>query len=228
MTDLIRSLPASFSIEGHQTITRTHRVALVAKRLIDMVLSAVALILIAPVILAVAIAVRLDSKGPALFRQTRVGVGGRSFRIVKFRTMVDGAEEVLKSDPDLHKLHMQNDFKLPVDLDPRVTGVGRFLRRTSLDELPQLFNVLRGDMSLVGARPIEPAQVHRLYGQHTDAYHHMRPGLTGFWQVNGRSEVSQQDRAEMDVYYLQNWSLWLDLRIMLKTLPVVIRKHGAH
>jgi lipopolysaccharide/colanic/teichoic acid biosynthesis glycosyltransferase len=190
--------------------------------------AAIGLVLVAPVLFLVSVLVRLDSSGPVLFRQTRVGVGGRGFRIAKFRTMVVDAERVLADDPELARLHRVNSFKLPVDSDPRVTRIGRFLRRTSLDELPQLWNVLRGDMSIVGARPVEPRQVPTLYGRDQGLYLRMRPGLTGYWQVSGRSHIGDEGRAELDSYYVENWNLWLDVRIMVKTLPAVLSRHGAH
>jgi lipopolysaccharide/colanic/teichoic acid biosynthesis glycosyltransferase len=198
------------------------------KRGVDVVVAAVLLLVSLPVVLAVALLIRLDSPGPVLFRQTRVGAGGRRFRIVKFRTMVRDAEQILQNDIALRRLHESNSFKLPVDSDPRVTRVGRWLRRTSVDELPQLWNVLCGDMSLVGARPVEPAQVARLYGGRQEVYLRMRPGLTGPWQVSGRSHVGDDERVAFDTSYVENWRMSADLRILARTVPAVLRRRGAH
>ena len=226
MTDLLRPLP--FSLEDSPVLTLGARVQLAAKRGVDIAVALVGLVIVFPFMLILAAAVKLDSHGPALFRQTRVGAGGRTFKITKFRTMVDKAEALLYEDPELRRLHRSNSFKLPVEMDPRVTRLGRMLRATSLDELPQLWNVLVGDMSLVGARPSEPAQVAQLYGENQEYYLSMRPGLTGYWQVNGRSAVGDDDRVALDMHYVQNWSFWLDIRVIVKTLPAVIARRGAH
>ena len=234
MTDLIQ--PHTIDVAGVSTTfprevlarPTSFRLRMAVKRTADIVLATAGIILALPVLLLIGLAVRLDSRGPALFRQTRVGAGGRHFRMIKFRTMVDGAEAVLAAHPALLELHKRSDFKLPIEHDPRVTRVGRFLRRSSIDELPQLWNVLLGHMSLVGVRPVEPDQVPELYREHQRVYTQMRPGLTGLWQVSGRSHVANIDRAELDVYYVENWSLGLDARVALKTLPVVLQRHGAH
>jgi lipopolysaccharide/colanic/teichoic acid biosynthesis glycosyltransferase len=230
MTDLIRTMPMDFRLDRLEieSVPASVRRRIAAKRAIDVIVSFLGLVVILPVLAVVALLVRITSPGPALFRQTRVGAGGRRFKVLKFRTMVCDAEERLAADPDLRRLHEANDFKLPVELDPRVTAIGRVLRRMSLDELPQLFNVLRGDMSLVGARPIEPAQVPLLYGARQGLYLRMRPGLTGYWQVNGRSAVTDEARAELDLHYLRNWNLKLDAQIMLRTLPAILTRHGAY
>jgi lipopolysaccharide/colanic/teichoic acid biosynthesis glycosyltransferase len=229
MTDLLRTLPVGAVDHTYPDVEVLRvRAGLVAKRTLDVLLSAIALLLFAPLMLLIALAVRLDSSGPSLFRQTRVGAAGRRFNILKFRTMVPNAQEILEADADLYVRYMNNDFKLPTEIDPRVTRLGRFLRGSSLDELPQLWNILRGDMSLVGARPIEPAQVPMLYRGNSSLLLQMRPGLTGYWQVNGRSHVGDSERAELDLHYVRNWSLWLDLRILAKTVPAVLTRHGAH
>ncbi len=228
MTDLLRTLPVRLGDRFEEAVPLSLRLRLAVKRSLDVVLALVGLLLTGPALLLIGMAVRLASPGSAFFRQSRVGAGGRRFEILKFRTMVENAEEVLNANPELRRLFLANSFKIPVELDPRVTPIGRFLRRTSLDELPQLWNVLRGDMSLVGPRPIEASQVQALYGHRQALYLGMRPGLTGHWQVSGRSTVGDEDRAELDVHYLRNWSLRLDLWIMLKTLPAVLRRHGAY
>jgi exopolysaccharide production protein ExoY len=199
---------------------------LVAKRVLDVVVAVVGLLVLIPVILVIAATIRVGSEGPALFVHERLGQGGRPFRMLKFRTMQPDAEEVLHSDPLLHQRYVQNGFKLQTDEDPRVTRVGRFLRKTSLDELPQLWNVLKGDMSLVGPRPIVMDELPR-YGQLRGAYLEPRPGLTGRWQVEGRSQVGYPLRAELDADYLRTWNLSADLSLIARTIPTVLTRRGA-
>jgi exopolysaccharide production protein ExoY len=200
---------------------------LVLKRTVDMLIAATALLITAPLMLLIALAVRLDSPGPIIFRQLRLGRHGRIFRCLKFRSMYVDAEERLRANEELYALYVAGDYKLPEDLDNRITRVGRFLRRTSLDELPQLFNVLRGDMSLVGPRPIVPDEL-RHYSQEGPLLLSLRPGITGAWQVNGRSTVSYPIRVDLELDYVQSWSIGKDFKILLQTLPVVLGQKGAH
>lgn len=208
-------------------IPRLHTFQTMVKRGLDLVVSATALVFLAPLLLLVAVAVRLESNGPVLFRQRRLGVGGRPFTIFKFRSMRSDAEDVLRQDPELYAEYVKNDFKLPEARDPRVTRLGAFLRRSSLDELPQLLNVLKGDMSLVGPRPIVPEEIGQ-YGAEAAVFLAVRPGVTGHWQINGRSLVGYPERAKLDIDYIVNWSLWQDLEILVKTVPRVFRSEGAH
>ena len=196
------------------------------KRTFDVALVVVTLPLTLPVGVLLGLAVRATSRGPAIFRQERVGRGGRPFRMYKFRTMVVDAEERLARDPELHALYVRNDHKIPAKLDPRVTRLGRFLRVTSLDELPQLINVVDGSMSLVGPRPITKPQYDDVEPL-LDAYRAARPGMTGYWQVMGRSLIPYPERAEYDAHYVRNWSLHRDLVILLQTPLAVVRKRGA-
>jgi exopolysaccharide biosynthesis polyprenyl glycosylphosphotransferase len=198
---------------------------LLVKRVMDVTLAAIGLVVLAPVFLLVAIAIKLDSPGPVFFRQRRVGQAGRLFDILKFRSMRVDAEQALVglqeqsiySDPRL--------FKIPKD--PRVTSLGRWLRRTSIDELPQLYNVLKGDMSLVGPRPPLPSEV-ALYEEHHFFRFDMRPGITGPWQVSGRNLVTLFDEViRLEGEYVRNWHPGLDLSILLRTIPVVLRMRGA-
>ncbi|HET8649656.1 MAG TPA: sugar transferase [Gemmatimonadales bacterium] len=208
---------------------------LVLKRVVDLIGATLGLILLSPVMLLVAAAVKLDSRGPVFFRQERIGVGGRRFWVWKFRTMFQGVSDEVHRDlvtrmlagDEINTAHAAHDgtavFKLVNDA--RVTEVGRFLRRTSLDELPQLFNVLRGEMSLVGPRP--PVRYE------FEAYDHwqfdrlrVRPGITGLWQVSGRNRLSYLQMCELDVEYVRHWSIGLDLRILLRTIPVVLLNSG--
>lgn len=208
-------------------VSRLHFVQVALKRTTDIVLSLAGMLLLLPVFAAVAVAVKLDSDGPVLFRQKRLGVGGRPFTIYKFRSMHIDAEEKLRSDPSLYAAYVANDYKLPPLRDPRVTSVGAFLRRTSLDELPQLFNVLKGQMSLVGPRPIVPDEIEK-YGNEASVFLAVKPGVTGHWQTNGRSHVGYPERANLDIEYIENWSLTKDLEILLKTVPHLLRGDGAH
>lgn len=199
-----------------------------AKFLIDLIATLIGGVLILPLIVLIAFLVRLDSPGPIFYRQTRLGREGLPFKAWKFRTMVQNADEVLKeyfiSHPDL-KEDWDKYHKLKVD--PRVTRVGRFLRRTSLDELPQLWNILRGEMSLVGPRPIISEEIPR-YGDKYLLYTKVTPGLTGMWQVSGRNNITYEERVNLDAYYVRNWSVWLDLYILLRTIWVVISAEGAY
>ena len=198
-----------------------------AKRLMDIVISSIGLIVMSPIIVALALWIRLDSEGGALFSQDRLGRGGRLFRCLKFRTMRSDAEDLLRSQPDLYELYIANDFKLPEGLDPRITRSGWFLRKTSLDELPQLWNVLKGDMSLVGPRPIVPDEIVHYDGV-SSLLLSLRPGMTGKWTVGGRSSVAYPKRADMELEYIRNWSVLGDLEILLRTGRVVWKRGGAH
>jgi lipopolysaccharide/colanic/teichoic acid biosynthesis glycosyltransferase len=202
---------------------------LLIKRVIDWAGASVGLILLTPVMLVIALLVRLDSPGPVLFRQLRRGHRGRLFCVLKFRTMLEGAEQYL---PDLENSNESAGgvlFKLRDD--PRVTRLGWFLRRYSLDELPQLINVWWGEMSLVGPRPLQLRDSDRLFASNPDGYARrleVMPGLTGPWQVGGRSEVDYERMLELDLDYVQNWSLGQDLFIICKTFLVVLRPRGAY
>ena len=200
---------------------------LVLKRLLDVSLSAMALVLLSPLMLLIAAAVRIEDKGPVFFRQRRVGRHGRSFGCLKFRSMYTDAEQRLQADPELFQLYVENDYKLPEEVDTRVTRVGRFLRRTSLDELPQLWNVLKGQMSLVGPRPIVPAEI-RHYNGEASLLLTLKPGITGSWQVSGRSTLQYPERATVELEYVEQWSLLSDLWILLRTVPAVLTRRGAH
>lgn len=194
------------------------------KRAFDVTASACAILLLAPVMAAIAIAVKLDTAGPVLFRQRRIGQDGAPFTMLKFRSMFVGAEE------RLHEVAGENHadgllFKHPED--PRVTRVGRAIRKWSLDELPQLLNVLWGDMSLVGPRPPLPHEV-ELYDEWLGRRLHVKPGVTGLWQVNGRHELSFEDYVRYDLFYVRNWSLALDLSVLWRTLPAVLSRRGSY
>lgn len=195
------------------------------KRALDIVISLAAILIFLPIIALVWIALSLS--GPALFKQARVGFGGRQFNCYKFRSMIVGAEPVLER-------HLREDAEARAEWnahrklrnDPRITPLGRFLRKTSLDELPQLFNVLAGDMSIVGPRPIVSAEVPR-YGASFDAYVAARPGLTGLWQVSGRSDCPYPERVALDAHYVRQWAFAFDLMLLAKTVPIVMACRGS-
>ncbi|NMB90027.1 MAG: undecaprenyl-phosphate galactose phosphotransferase WbaP [Chloroflexi bacterium] len=197
------------------------------KRLMDIGLVVFGGGLILPVLAGIAVLVKLSSKGSVLYRQERIGLGGKRFSVIKFRTMVTNADQILadylKANP-----HLKDEWEAKHKLahDPRVTPVGRVLRKLSLDELPQLWNVLVGDMSLVGPRPIVADEIKRYEG-YFHLYSRVRPGITGMWQVSGRSGIDYQDRVKLDDYYVRNWSIWLDIYILARTIWAVLTKDGA-
>ena len=196
----------------------------ITKKIMDLVLSFIGLILLIPVFLILAILVKLDSKGPVFYAHTRKGKNRSDIKIYKFRTMYSNSDEIFESFSDEQKEEYYKNFKL--DNDPRVTKIGDFLRRTSLDEIPQLANVLKGDLSLVGPRPIVEKEICK-YGQYADKLFSVIPGITGYWQSHGRSDTSYDERIEMDMYYIDNKSILLDIKIMFKTVISVIKKEGA-
>ena len=186
-----------------------------------------ALFVLMPVFLTIAGLLKLFDPGPVFFAQDRLGVGGHRFRLYKFRSMRVNAEAILKSNSELYQKYVANDYKLPDKEDPRVTRLGRFLRRTSLDELPQLWNVLQGHMSLVGPRPIVPTEI-EAYEPYADLLLSTRPGITGIWQISGRSVMRYPDRAFLDLDYVGNHSISSDISIIARTVPAVLRRRGAH
>lgn len=196
----------------------------VLKLMIDYGFALAALLIAAPVMLVLAILVRLDSPGPIVYRRRVMGLNGRQFDAFKFRTMVTNGDELLEQYPELQQ-ELAETHKLKDD--PRVTRIGRFIRKFSLDELPQLINVFKRDMSLVGPRMISPPEM-EMYRQWGMNLLTVRPGITGLWQVSGRSDLSYEDRVRLDMQYIRNWSFWLDLQILFQTLPAVIRSRGAY
>jgi exopolysaccharide biosynthesis polyprenyl glycosylphosphotransferase len=196
---------------------------LLAKRFADTALATLLLILLSPLMLAVAVLVAFTSAGPILYRQIRCGLGGRRFTLLKFRSMVQNAEELRA---DMEHLNEADGPVFKIADDPRVTPIGRWLRRTSLDELPQLWNILRGDMSFVGPRPPIPAEVDK-YESWQRRRLRMRPGLTCLWALEGRSQLNFDRWMQLDLSYIDRWSLWLDAQIFLKTIPHVLFGRGA-
>ena len=196
------------------------------QRFIDIAGSGLALLLLSPLMLLVAAAIKIFDSGPVLFRQERLGLGGRTFTLLKFRSMRSDAEQILAADPELHRQYIANDFKLPPHQDPRISRLGRFLRKSSIDELPQFWNVLRGEMTMVGPRPIVPKEISQ-YEPYVDLLFSARPGLTGPWQVSGRNQIRYPERAFLDLDYVSSHSVSEDLSIALRTLPAVIRGRGV-
>ena len=194
------------------------------KRMIDIVLSLFGLVLISPFVVIIAIHIKIDSKGPVFFKHHIIGKNGKPFSMYKFRTMKDGAEAMINDFTPEQLEEWRENFKLKDD--PRITRIGKFLRKTSLDELPQLINILRGDMSIVGPRPIIEVELEE-YGNDKDEFLSIRPGLTGWWASNGRSEISYPERCSYELYYVRNESFWLDVKIMFLSVFSVFLHKGA-
>lgn len=216
--------------EQHPLRDLSRRIALGGriKRVLDVSLALVALVILSPLFVMVSLAVRSTSKGPVLFGHTRVGFGSATFRCWKFRTMVSDGEGVLEQHFQAfpgERFEWETNRKLKND--PRVTWIGNILRVYSVDELPQLLNVLRGDMSIVGPRPVVLDEL-KMYGSSAALYLGTRPGITGLWQTSGRSDIGYGDRVSLDCDYVNNWSIWKDCKIILKTIPTVIAAEGSY
>lgn len=198
------------------------------KRCIDIIGALIGLIISSPIFILVSIMYLFgESKGPVFFKQQRYGKNGELFYIYKFRSMVVNADEKLKQNKVLYQKYIKNNYKLEQNEDPRITKVGRFLRKTSLDELPQFINVLKGDMSLVGPRPIVEEEL-KEYKDKGNDFLSVKPGMTGYWQVSGRSNVGYPERVNLELYYVYNSSLILDLKIIIKTILLVLLRKGAY
>ena len=194
------------------------------KRVIDVILASVALILLSPLFAIIAIAIKIDSKGPVFFAHKRIGKNGKIIKLYKFRSMVINAEELIKSFTPEQMREYKEKYKLTND--PRITKVGKFLRKTSLDELPQLINIINGDLSIIGPRPVVADELEK-YGVNKDKFLSVTPGLTGYWAANGRSNTTYEQRMEMELYYIDNLSLKMDIKVFFKTILSVLKKEGA-
>lgn len=194
------------------------------KRVIDVILASVALILLSPLFAIIAIAIKIDSKGPVFFAHKRIGKNGKIIKLYKFRSMVINAEELIKSFTPEQMREYKENYKLTND--PRITKVGKFLRKTSLDELPQLINIINGDLSIIGPRPLVADELEK-YGVNKDKFLSVTPGLTGYWAANGRSNTTYEQRMEMELYYIDNLSLKMDIKVFFKTILSVLKKEGA-
>lgn len=214
-SDLFREIESNLSKK---------KIHLVLKRVFDILFSSVFFVLLIPLFLIIILWIKMDSKGEAIFRQIRIGLNGKPFTIYKFRTMVKDADKMFKKEVSKENL---KDFVFQDKDDPRITRSGKFLRKTSLDELPQLINIIKGDMSLIGPRPEIP-DIANLYSDYEKIRLLMKPGVSGLAQVNGRGNLDLGKTIEYDVEYVKNFSIWLDLRIFLKTFKVVLLREGAY
>lgn len=219
--------PKDFQVKSIR-LENNDRNYLTLKRSIDILGSLVGLILTLPLLALISILYSFEEvRGPILFKQKRIGFKGNEFYIYKFRSMAINAEEKLKSDQTLYAKYIANNYKLESEEDPRITSLGRFLRKTSLDELPQLINVLKGEMSLVGPRPVLKDEL-REYKNKTNDFLSVKPGVTGYWQVCGRSNIGYPERVDLELHYIYNQSLWFDIKILVKTVWIVLLKKGAY
>ena len=194
------------------------------KRVFDIVFSLIGLVLLSPIFLIISVIIKLDSKGPVFFVHSRIGEKGKPIGIYKFRTMVNNAEDLIKKFTPEQKEEFERSYKL--ENDPRITKIGNFLRKTSLDELPQILNILKGELSIIGPRPIIQAELEK-YEENKEKFLSVKPGLTGYWAANGRSDTSYEERMQMELYYVDNMSFKLDVKIFFKTIFAVIKKEGA-
>lgn len=226
--NLNSSLDRDYNEVSKAATSSKEKIYYLTKRMIDIVGAFVGIVLLFPVMLLIYLSYLFEKeRGSPLFKQKRIGLNGKVFNIFKFRTMVINAEEKLKSDPVLYKKYIENNYKLEPHEDPRITRMGQFLRRTSLDELPQLFNVLKGDMSLVGPRPVVTEELAE-YKNKISVFLSVKPGITGYWQVSGRSNVGYPERVDIELSYIYNKSLLLDMKIIIKTIVKVLNRDGAY
>ena len=214
----------SFRTQSDVKTKISKKVYIKVKRVIDVILASIALILLSPLFAIIAIAIKIDSKGPVFFAHKRIGKNGKIIKLYKFRSMVINAEELIKSFTPEQMREYKENYKLTND--PRITKVGKFLRKTSLDELPQLINIINGDLSIIGPRPVVIDELEK-YGMNKDKFLSVTPGLTGYWAANGRSNTTYEQRMEMELYYIDNLSLKMDIKVFFKTILSVVKKEGA-
>lgn len=194
------------------------------KRIVDFILSFIGLIVLSPAFLFLSIIIKIDSKGPVFFAHKRIGKNGNAIKIYKFRTMHKDAEAMIENFTEEQMKEYKENYKLKED--PRITRVGKILRKTSLDELPQILNILKGELSIIGPRPVVESELEK-YGPNKSKFLSVKPGLTGYWQANGRSSTTYEERMDMELYYIENRSLWLDIKLFFKTIISVIKREGA-
>ncbi|MDO4458358.1 sugar transferase [Ligilactobacillus animalis] len=201
---------------------------LVIKRFFDIVVSLCALVFVVPLTLVIWLIDSFgENKGPVFYKQRRIGKDHRPFYIYKYRSMIVDADKKLKEDKDLYALYVKNSYKLPPNKDPRITGFGRFLRKSSVDELPQFFNILKGDMSLIGPRPVVEEELAQ-YGDRVDKFLSVTPGAMGYWQASGRSTVHYPERCDLELYYVDHASLWFDIKILFRNIISIFKTEGAY
>ncbi|MED4063774.1 sugar transferase [Priestia megaterium] len=201
---------------------------LLTKRVVDIIGAFIGLLLTFPIFVLISVLYLFgENKGPIFFGQSRIGRDGKVFKMYKFRSMIVNAEAVLKNDKLLYKKYLENNYKLEPEEDPRITKIGSFLRKTSLDELPQLINVLKGDMSLVGPRPVIQEEL-KEYNNRLAEFLNVKPGVTGYWQICGRSDVGYPERADLEFYYIEHRGVKLDFTIIIKTVVLVLNRKGAY
>lgn len=204
--------------------TNNKKIYYTIKRILDIILATVGLIILLPFFLLIGILIKLDSKGPIFFTHNRIGKNGKTFKMYKFRTMYQNAQEMIKDFTEEQMKEWKENYKLKND--PRITKIGNILRKTSLDELPQIWNIIKGDLSIIGPRPIIDEELEK-YGNNKEKFLSITPGLTGYWQANGRSDTTYEERMEMELYYVDHISWKLDVKIFFKTIISVIKKEGA-
>lgn len=213
-------------LENMQTRSKTY---LAIKRTCDIIVSGLALVVLVPTaFLVMAIIYRFgENKGPMIYKQRRIGKNGKPFKIWKFRSMVVNADKKLKSNPELYRKYIANSYKLPAEEDPRITKFGRFIRKTSIDELPQFVNIFKGDMSLVGPRPVVEPEL-KEYGDQVEKLLSMTPGAMGWWQASGRSNIEYPERCEVELYYIDHASLWFDIKVIFLNIVSIFKHTGAY
>lgn len=212
------------SVKKYTEVLKKNTIYVKVKRMIDVALATIGLIVLAPVFAIIALAIKIESNGPVFFKHTRIGQNGKIIKIYKFRSMVQNAEELIqKFTPEQMKEYKEN-YKLTDD--PRITKIGKFLRKTSLDELPQLINIIKGELSIIGPRPVVQDELEK-YGADAQKFLSVTPGLTGYWAANGRSDTTYEERMKMELYYVDNMSMILDLKIFFKTILSVLKREGA-
>lgn len=215
---------SSVSTKQYKEIVIEKKIYKKIKRIMDIVFATIGLIVLLPVFAIIAIAIKLESKGKVFFKHTRIGRNGEIIKIYKFRSMVENAEELIQNfTPEQMKEYKEN-FKLTDD--PRITKIGKFLRKTSLDELPQIINIIKGELSIIGPRPVVQDELEK-YGENAGKFLSVTPGLTGYWAANGRSDTTYEQRMEMELYYVDNISFKMDLKIFFKTIGAVLKREGA-
>ena len=211
-------------VKGYRKLSKTKLLYTNIKRVLDLILSIIGAIVLLPVFILIAIAIKIESKGPAIFKHTRIGKDGKVIKIYKFRTMVNNAEDMIKN----FTIDQQKEFKQNYKLknDPRITKIGKILRNTSLDELPQIFNIIKGDLSIIGPRPVIEEELKK-YEENIEKFLSVTPGLTGYWAANGRSSTTYEQRMQMELYYIDNMSFMMDVKVFFKTILSVLKKEGA-